>query len=280
MIKTFEQFVSDKYGKPINEAYQSSKLREIIKQHGKPKYGSDYKILHDIKDKYIIDIIASPFLSDEQKKEYESKNSGKKIREINLEDETTIVLALTNEEDNLLYPQHIKSPYGGGAYFIDPRNSYAKERHKGNLGKNGGDDIHKKHLENVGKIRFKRFIEGFKKYKNDIVSVIEDIIDCYYSGDEGDYEISDHGDEIDTTIKLGDIEYGLTLFFNNNSDVEVQDNGRETIETEYIVTSLKSFYISVDNDGDSDYEPLIDNVDLDITEKTYKDLFKEHAFRL
>ena len=37
MIKTFEQFVAAKYGKPVNEGFQSSKLRAIIKQHGLPK---------------------------------------------------------------------------------------------------------------------------------------------------------------------------------------------------------------------------------------------------
>ena len=33
MIKTFEQFISEKYDNPVNEAFQSSKLREIIRQH-------------------------------------------------------------------------------------------------------------------------------------------------------------------------------------------------------------------------------------------------------
>ena len=38
MIKRFEEFVSTMYGRPVNESFQSSKLRELIKQHGKPKY--------------------------------------------------------------------------------------------------------------------------------------------------------------------------------------------------------------------------------------------------
>ena len=37
MIKKFEDFVLECYGNPLNEAFQSSKLREIIKKHGKPK---------------------------------------------------------------------------------------------------------------------------------------------------------------------------------------------------------------------------------------------------
>jgi hypothetical protein len=44
MIKSFKEFVSAKYGRPVNEAFQSSKLREIIKQHGKPKYSWENKM--------------------------------------------------------------------------------------------------------------------------------------------------------------------------------------------------------------------------------------------
>ena len=254
MIKKFEEFVLECYN-PINEAFQSNKLRELIKQHGLSKSDfnfiwGDKKKLYDIHDDDIIDVV-------DNKDEFYKKYDGK-FDSIVLKDGTTIVI-------------------GNNVYHKSEQNH--KERHKGNLGKYGGDDTHEKHLKNVDKIKLKRYIEEFKKYKNDIVSVIEDIVDCYYSGDEGDFEVSDHGDVIDSTIKLGDIEYDLTLLFNNKLDVEVQENGRADIEFEYIVTTLKSFYISVDNDGYYDHEPLeIDNVDLDITEKTHENLFRTNAY--
>ena len=59
MIKTFEQFVYDMYSTSVNEAYQSSKLRNIIKQHGKPKWEHEYKMLYDIKDDEIVDVVSS-----------------------------------------------------------------------------------------------------------------------------------------------------------------------------------------------------------------------------
>ena len=54
MIKTFEEFVSAKHSRPVNEAFQSSKLREIIKQHGKPKYNWEKKMLFDLKDDEVL----------------------------------------------------------------------------------------------------------------------------------------------------------------------------------------------------------------------------------
>ena len=50
MIKKFEQFVSAKYGRHINEGFQSSKLREIIRKHGLPKNDWDKKMLYDLQD--------------------------------------------------------------------------------------------------------------------------------------------------------------------------------------------------------------------------------------
>ena len=86
MIKTFEQFVSDKYGKPVNEGFQSSKLREIIKQHGLPKSDWDKKMLYDLKDEEIIDVVNSreDYLNS---KEYSSNNGYGK-------DEATFIIEL------------------------------------------------------------------------------------------------------------------------------------------------------------------------------------------
>ena len=59
MIKTFEQFVAAKYGKPVNEGFQSDVLRDIIKQHGLPKREMDKKMLYDLKDDEIVDVVDS-----------------------------------------------------------------------------------------------------------------------------------------------------------------------------------------------------------------------------
>ena len=71
MIKTFEQFVSTVYGETVNEGFQSKKLSELVKKHGKPRdrdccsvhsYVNDQylkkRALYDIKDSDIIDVVS------------------------------------------------------------------------------------------------------------------------------------------------------------------------------------------------------------------------------
>ena len=50
MINKFEDFVL------INEGFKSNKLRDIIRQHGKPEYDYDKFILHDLEDDEIIGV--------------------------------------------------------------------------------------------------------------------------------------------------------------------------------------------------------------------------------
>jgi hypothetical protein len=57
MIKKFEQFVSEVYGKPVNESFHKNrlKLKDIFEQHGRPKEeqserGSDGKLLQEIEN--------------------------------------------------------------------------------------------------------------------------------------------------------------------------------------------------------------------------------------
>ena len=264
MIKNFEDFVLECYGNSLNEAFQSNKLRELIKKHGKPKYGSDYKILYDKKDKYIIDIIDSPFLSDEQKEEYESKNAGKKIREINLEDETTIVLALTNEEDNRLYPSKRKSPYGGDAYFIGSRNSYAEERHKGNLGKNGGDKIRDKHMENVDKIKRRKLAD---KLHSSIPKIIDEIKSIIRDIEIEDDHVSDY---VESEITLNGEKYTLIVNYEGYFSERSRKGGVADCEISITITDFDIWT--------EDGYTHTTNEDLGVTEKTHKDLFKEHIF--
>jgi hypothetical protein len=77
MIKTFEQFVAAKYGKPVNEGFQSSKLREIIKQHGLPKNDRDKKMLYDLKDNEIIDVVEN---RDEYSEKYDRPRKAGKMK--------------------------------------------------------------------------------------------------------------------------------------------------------------------------------------------------------
>lgn len=259
MIKNFEQFILECYN-PINEAFQSSKLREIIKQHGKPKYKWDIGKLYDIKDDNIVDVVDN---SDEyydkykKGKEYEEKNA---YSSIPLEDGSVIVIT-------------------------DSINSYSKykERHKGNLGKHGGDNIHHKHVINVNKIETKRFAKKLQPYVSEIVDFIDKILnniwDLKTDGkyvnknkiDGKDYEIvcECDGDSgwLKTKIELDGNIYPINILLN----VEMS-NYRRTAGAEYynLDAYLSGFEIYNNNFDDDIY---ITNDDLDITEDTHDDLF-------
>ena len=150
MIKTFEQFVNEMYS-PINEAFQSSKLREIINTHGMPKWDLDKKMLYDIKDNEIVDVL------DNRKEYYDKKYdkngyNGQSAFMIELKDGAVIVISNFGILKSFLNRYSEKE-------FDELFKKRHSERHKGNLGKYGGDDIHKKHLENVNKIYTRRFVE-------------------------------------------------------------------------------------------------------------------------
>jgi hypothetical protein len=259
MIKNFEQFILECYN-PINEAFQSSKLREIIKQHGKPKDKWNIGQLYDIKDDNIVDVVDN---SDEyydkykKGKEYEERNA---YSSIPLEDGSVIVIT--------------------GSI-----NSYSKykERHKGNLGKHGGDNIHHKHVNNVNKIESKRFAKKLQPHTSEIVDIIDKILDNAWDLktdgkyvnknkiDGKDYEIvcKCDGDSgwLETKIELDGNIYPISISLN----VEMS-NYRRTAGAEYynLDVYLNGFEI-YNNDFDDDI--YITNDDLDITQDTHDNLF-------
>lgn len=250
MIKTFEQFVSTEYGKPVNEAFQSGKLREIIKQHGKPKHSWENKMLYDLKDNEIIDILDS---RDEYWKKYSNGNKNEATFMLELEDGAIVVIS------NLgILNKYLKDVNKLKDDVFKKRHS---ERHKGNLGKIGGDDIHKKHIENVNKIENRRFAEKLQPNVSEIVDAIKEILDDIVPSEWDDGEDTD----FDSTIELNGEEYTVYMYCSIESSDYVKRYGAEYYDISF---TLDSFEIE-DEDGH-----FVSNEDLGITEKTYEDLFK------
>ena len=148
MIKTFEQFVSAKYDNPVNEAFQSSKLREIIKQHGMPKYSFENKMLYDLKDNEIIDVLSS----DEYFSKYSSYKKGEEaVFSILLKDGYRVVIS------NLGIWNDFRSEREKDKVF----NKRYSERHKGEKYDRFGDIGYdqKQHQKNVENILRRRLVE-------------------------------------------------------------------------------------------------------------------------
>lgn len=253
MIKTFEEFVAAKYSRPVNEAFQSSKLREIIKQHGKPKYSWENKMLFDLKDDEIVDVLDS-------RKEYWEKYSDESLDNkqatfiLELEDGSVVVISNLGILQNHWYPKDIERQK---EEEFKKRHS---ERHKGNLGK-GGDDIHKKHIDNVNKIERRRLAEKLKPNVSEIVDKIKVIMNDVVPSEWDDGENAD----FNCGIELGGEEYTVYMY----CSIECT-NSRKQYGAEYYDLSftLDSFEIEDENGH------FVTNEDLEITDKTYGDLFE------
>lgn len=275
MIKTFEQFCATVYSKPINEAFQSNKLRELIKQHGMPKYSCDNKMLYDIKDNEIVDVVSS---NREYWKKY-NPTKGRKLFDndhqatfkIELEDGYCIVIGNLNilksywddfkgmDEDE----EEIKSVF----------KKRHRERHKGNLG-NTGDDIHRKHLEKVSELDKKRFIEKLQPNIPEIIDnvkyTMDNIID-YLPDDITEDNDKSGQSEIETEITLDGNKYMLYIHYSYYPNGFYKSYGMEYYNIDY---ELESFCI-IDDDGYNE----VNNEELNITFKTYKQLFDTYTIK-
>lgn len=255
MIKSFEEFVFAKHSRPVNEAFQSNKLRAIIKQHGKPKYSWENKMLYDLKDEEIVDVLDN---REEYWKNYSDNKHGlgQATFMLELEDGTVVVISnldilknywnndMEKRKDDVFKKRH-------------------EERHKGNLGK-GGDEIHKKHLENVDKIERRRFAEYLQPNIQDIVDVVKSIMDDLDPSDLKD------GDEnyIESEFTLNGDEYTINVNYECGSDDGSKKYGAVYYNVYYYLNSFEIY----NEDG-----TVITNEELGVTEKTHKDLFKEYS---
>lgn len=267
MIKTFEQFVSDKYGSPINEAYQSSKLREIIKQHGKPKRDEELKMLYDIKDNEIIDVVND---RDEYWEKYPNKPKDDRTKEqatfmIELEDGACVVIGNLD----ILKRYYDES---GMLADMDKRSVFKKrhsERHVGNLGKHGELDIRRTHRKNLDKLEAKRHAENLRPYIDEIVDEVMSLMDSIDTNELDNTKFGQHDRDIESELILGDEKYNLYIGYSYS-----YPNYEEYDESHLLCYSLEYFEIE-----DKD-EVFMTNDVLGITPKTHKDLFKEYRVTL
>ena len=262
MIKTFEQFVSDMYSTSVNEAYQSSKLRNIIKQHGKPKWEHEYKMLYDIKDDEIVDVVSS---RNEYYKKY--KNYRK-----DFDDKSEATFMLELEDGACVVISNLGILKGFWSSFDSHeniRNEFKKrhsERHKGNLGKRGGDEIHKKHLEKVDELEQKRFAEKLQPYTDEIVKKINSLMKDI---DIEKLDLDEHEREftIESNINIDGVEYDVFVEYSARIYDTWESYGEAFYSAHY---ELEKFSI-YDNENDIE----VPNDKIGITYETHKDLFKE-----
>ena len=132
-------------------------------------------------------------------------------------------------------------------------------RHKGNLGKFGGDDIHGKHQENVDKIKSRRLAE---KLQSNIPEIIDEVKSTIRNIEVEDEHESDY---IESEIKLNGKKYALIV----NYEAYCEETSRSGGISEYTVSINISDFDIWTEDGYTH----VTNEDLGITPKTHKELF-------
>ena len=272
MIKTFEQFVSEIYDKPINEAFQSNKLRELIKQHGKPKYSWDNKMLYDLKDNEIIDVVSS---NDEYWKKYHQLKGLKDMSDgdaqatfkLELEDGYCIVIS------NLDILKNYWGDWKGQREDEEKIRTKFKEihskRHVGNLGK-GGDNINKRHLDNVYELKKKRLISKLQPNIPEIIEYIKDInnnVEEYISYDMSEDNAKTREENLEKEITLGGKEFILYVDYSYYPYNFIEGYGVEYFDVDFEIKSFSLLY------SDDEFEYDISNEDLGITPKDNENLF-------
>lgn len=262
MIKTFEQFVSTMYGRPVNEGFQSSKLRAIIKQHGLPKNDWDKKMLYDIQDNEIIDVVDS-------RKEYSAKYMGTPASKIDWSEEQTFIIELEDGACVVIGNLGINKSH----YFLDyiesadeqKREIFKKrhaERHKGNLGNRGGDDIHKKHLEKVDELEAKRLAVKLQPNISEIVEKVNSIMEKIDPRD-----LDEESGTIEQKFTLGGEEYYIYINYTFEYSNVHKGYGVESYDIDY---QVESFEICGE-------DACVTNDVLGITEETYPDVFEAYT---
>lgn len=263
MIKTFEQFIAEYYCKPadtpINEAFQSSKLREIIKQHGKPKWKFEYDMLYDIKDNEIIDVV-------DNRDEYYKKYSNNPKSPLNKE-EATFMLELQDGTCVVISNLGVLKSYFDrdleGKMKDEIKKRHA-ERHVGNLGKYGELDIRKKHRENVDKILRRRLSEKLQPNIKEIAEAVKSIMDNI---DISEFSDGSGSTEVEDEIRIGNDEYVLFVNYSYTCSDTYRKYGAEFCDISY---NLESFMV-VDEDGTD-----VSDQDFEIPSEIFKEIFKNY----
>lgn len=276
MIKRFEEFVLECYNKKeycsVNEAFQSGKLREIIKQHGKPKFYLDNKILYDLKDNEIVDVVAN---RDEYWKNWiKYGKQNKEVFMVELEDGSCLIIG------NLELFKEFDKKYGKESFesMRDYFNRKRSERHVGNQGTRrlgsrafSNDNIEREHNKKVESILKRRLIEKVKQNNiqeivDEIKSILEDI-----DIEKIDYnEDSYNKHEVEYDFNLNGDKCIITVFYKTYWSESYQSHGVDFAD---LKINLEGFNIYM-NDGE--YEDIIvTNDELEITPKTQEKLFAD-----
>ena len=233
----------------LNESFKSGKLRNIIQQHGMPKYDQDRKFLYDLQDDEILGVMDF----DEW---YDFHSDNKSSYHIVLEDGMYLVLG---NIDTLKY-------YADDKDFQKEFKRRRDERHPGNELNDVPsykrkealeDETTKRFREKKNELEHRRNLEQFKSNLGDNLEKLAEIIrDTFESNIEDKVSdlVSEHKDSVSTEIFDDfDVEFiGVTYNIGYDYTINISDGYTKNGATYYDVTiSPKTVSIYDDELGDT-----------------------------
>ena len=233
----------------LNESFKSGKLRNIIQQHGMPKYDQDRKFLYDLQDDEILGVMDF----DEW---YDFHSDNKSSYHIVLEDGMYLVLG---NIDTLKY-------YADDKDFQKEFKRRRDERHPGNelndipsykRKEALEDETTKCFREKKNELEHRRNLEQFKSNLGDNLEKLAEIIrNTFESNIEDKISdlVSEHKDSVSTEIFDDfDVEFiGATYNIGYDYTINISDGYTKNGATYYDVTiSPKTVSIYDDELGDT-----------------------------
>lgn len=263
----------------LNESFKSGKLRNIIQQHGMPKYKLDRKFLYDLQDDEILGVMDF----DEW---YDFHRDNKSSYHIVLEDGKYLVLG---NIDTLKY-------YADDEDFQKEFKKRRDERHPGNelndvpsyKRKEALEDETTKHFrEKKNELEHKRNLEAFKANLGDnLGKLAETIRETFESNIEDKISdlVSEYKDSVSTKISDDfDVEFiGVTYNIGYDYTINISDGYTKYGATYYDVTiSPKTVSVYDDELGDAfdatelfdDPSALLADYDVDDVEGEISDYY-------
>lgn len=199
MINKFEDFVL------INEGFKSNKLRDIIRQHGKPEYDYDKFVLHDLKDDEIIGVMNHIEWS-----EYHDENRGE-CYGVMLKDGMYLVIGnIEHLKYALTFPSFAKE-FKKRRDLRHPGNEFndipAYRRSQEELDRNI------KHFrDKKNELIHKRTVEELKKHSDEIVKIIGSEYDNLLGNLINNY--SEYGDSLSHEFNFELLGKEFSVFIN------------------------------------------------------------------
>jgi len=263
----------------LNESFKSGKLRNIIQQHGMPKYDLDRKFLYDLQDDEILGVMDF----DEW---YDFHKDNKSSYHIELEDGKYLVLG---NIDTLKY-------YADDEDFQKEFKKRRDERHPGNelndvpsyKRKEALEDETTKHFrEKKEELEHKRNLEAFKANLGDNLGKLAETIRETFESNINDKIsdlVSEYKDSVSTEISDDfDVEFiGVTYNIGYDYTINISDGYTKYGATYYDVTILpKTVRVYDDELGDAfdatelfdDPSALLADYDVDDVEGEISDYY-------